>query len=128
MRIEDIDVEKTYADIAFRASPVQDAPLKKLYEYCCKEYVWRLCNLWEVHPEEAWWVDDRIGTELCIADAPWGLGMDEIIYIVENKVDFKAFMEWWDFVEKEISNGEHLPRINFRSWFEMNARPKDLEK
>lgn len=109
---------------AIELQPIYE--LKASYELICQEYVRRLCELWEVYPEEAWWVSDRIGTELCIADAPWGLGMDDIMYIVENKVTLSAFVEWWDFVEKEISNGERLPRINFRSWF-MGARPKDLK-
>lgn len=100
--------------------------LKYEYERCCNEYRRLLCELWDVRPEEAWWVSGRIGTELCIADAPWGIGMEEIIYIVENKVSHLAFMQWWDFVESEIHDGKQYPRINFRSWFEMNTRPKNL--
>ena len=100
--------------------------LKDKYDWCCEEYRRLLCKLWDIRPEESWWVSERIGTELCIADAPWGIGMDEIIYIVENKVSHLAFMQWWDFVEGEIHDGKQYPRINFRSWFEMGTRPKDL--
>lgn len=101
--------------------------LKALYEMVCEECRRRLADLWDFPLDEGWWVADRIGTELCIADAPWGLDMEMISYVVEHEVSFKSFMEWWDFVEEEIHNGYSLPRINFRSWFEMNCRPDILK-
>lgn len=108
---------------------IEEAPvsmIKKMYESCCQEYVRRLCELWEIYLKEAWWVADRIGTELCIADAPWCLSMEQVIYIVEHKISHNDFMEWWDFVESEIHTGKQHPRINFHSWFSLGARPEML--
>ena len=110
--------------------PIQcEKNLSALYESICDEYRRRLCELWDVPFEESWWAgsESRAGEELCIADSPWGLDMEMIRYIVEKSVDFKSFMEWWGFVEDEISNGQRLPRINFRSWFELNCRPDILK-
>lgn len=100
--------------------------LKQSYELICQEYVRRLCELWEIYLKEAWWVDNRIGTELCIAYAPWGLSMEQVTYIVEHKISHNDFMEWWDFVESEIHTGKQHPRINFISWFSLGARPEIL--
>lgn len=101
--------------------------LKEIYEIVCQEYVSRLCKLWEVSEDEAWWGLDEIGDELHIADAPWLLDMTEVRYIVENEVTYEQYEEYWEFVEQEISSGLPRPRINFRSWFKMGARPEILE-
>lgn len=103
-----------------------DSQLKDIYEFICDEYRRRLCEQWSVPFGESWWILDRIGTELCIADAPWGIGMDEIRYLVDNHITEPRFMEWWSFVENEIHDGLCPPRINFKNWFENNCRPKDL--
>ena len=100
--------------------------LQAMYEACCDEYRRRLCELWEVPFDESWWVADKTGEELCIADAPWGLDMQMIRYIVEKSVDHKSFMEWWDFVESDIHDGHCPPRINFYSWMR-GLRPEMLK-
>lgn len=109
--------------------PIQcEKNLSALYESICDEYRRRLCELWDFPFEESWWVgsEARAGEELCIADAPWGLDMQMIRYIVENAVEFKSFMEWWDFVESEIHDGRNMPRINFYHWMK-GLRPEMLK-
>lgn len=102
--------------------------LKSSYELICREYVRRLCEAWEIPLEDAWWHGDEIGGGLFLADWWMPLDMQELRYVVENGVAHDAWMEYCAFVESEINNGKDRPRINFRSWFELGARPKDLKK
>lgn len=125
-KIKLTDVSDMYKEMIFRASPECEAPLKELYEYCCQEYVRRLCEAWEIHLEEVWWICDEIGGGLFLPDFGVPLDMQELRYVVENNVTHEAWMEYCDFVESEINNGRERPRINFRSWFSLNARPENL--
>lgn len=102
--------------------------LSKVYDGICEEYRKRLCEQWEVRLDESWWVADEIGGELCIADAPWGIGMSEIRYLVDHAISQSDFLLWWDFVEDEIHDGQPCPRINFKSWFERGLRPEMLKE
>lgn len=102
--------------------------LAKTYEGICEEYRKRLCDQWEILFDETWWHGDKIGEVLFIADWWMSLNMEQIRYIVDNCVSEAEWPEYCDFVELEINNGQERPRINFRSWFELGARPKDLKK
>ncbi len=103
------------------------AQLKGAYEEICQEYVRRLCEAWEIPFEEAWWHGDEIGGGLFLSDWWCPLDMQGLRYVVEHGVTHEAWMAYCDFVESEINNGKALPRINFYSWFEFGARPKDLK-
>lgn len=108
---------------------MQDAPsllLKKMYESCCEEYRKRLCEAWEIPFKESWWMADRVGEGLFLADCWMPLYMQELRYVVENNVTHEAWMEYCDFVESGINDGNEHPRINFYSWFSLNARPEIL--
>lgn len=102
--------------------------LPKVFEGVCEEYRKRLCDAWEYHLEDTWWLADGIGDGLFVADWWMPLNMEQIRYVVDNCVDEDKWLEYCAFVESEINNGQERPRINFRSWFELGARPKDLEK
>ena len=101
--------------------------LKSAYEDICQEYVRRLCEAWEIPLEESWWMADRVGEGLFLADWWMPLYMQELRYIVENGVTHEAWMEYCAFVESGINDGNECPRINFYSWFALNCRPKDLD-
>lgn len=101
--------------------------LPMIYEAICEEYRLRLCEMWEMPLEDAWWYGDEIGGGLFIADWWCPLEMQELRYIVEHNIPQESWIEYCDFVESEINNGQERPRINFHSWFELGARPKDLK-
>jgi len=102
--------------------------LSKVYEGVCEIYRKRLCEQWDVPFGESWWIADQIGEELCIADSPWSLNMQELRYLVDNCIEEKAYWEYWAFVESELDNGHGHPRINFICWFRFGIRPKDLKE
>lgn len=103
------------------------AQLKGAYEEICNGYRRRLCEMWKLSFNETWWHGDKIGGGLFIADWWCPLEMQELRYVVENGVTQGAWIEYCDFVESEIHNGQKCPRINFHSWFVLGARPKDLK-
>jgi len=102
--------------------------LARVYEGVCEVYRKRLCEQWDVPFGESWWMADRVGEGLCIADAPWVLDVPELRYLVDNCVEDKDYWEYWGFVEQEINGGHDRPRISFMSWFRFGARPKDLKE
>lgn len=105
----------------------QGIGLKGIYEACCEEYRCRLCEMWEISFNGTWWYGEEIGGGLSIADWWCPLEMQELRYIVEHHITLESWIEYCDFVESEINNGRERPRINFRSWFALGARPKDLK-
>lgn len=121
-----IDIEKAYKDIAFRASPLFELPLKDVYEYCCEEYRSRLCKMWEYHLEDSFWMGDVIGNSLFIGDWIWAMDMTQIIYCVEHNVSVESMLEYQSFVEDDLSAGRNFPRINFYHWMK-GARPEILK-
>lgn len=111
-----------------KALPIQcESNLKALYEMCCEEYRRRLCDMWDFRFEDSWWMADKIGDGLFLCDWWFPLNIDELIYIVENKVPEKDWLEYCDFVENEIHEGKDRPRINFWSWFK-GLRPNMLKE
>lgn len=100
--------------------------LKGIYEEICQEYVRHLCEAWEIPLEDVWWHGDEIGGGLFLFEWWYSLGMQELRYVVENNVTREAWMEYCDFMRSEINSKKGQPRINFRSWFALGARPKDL--
>ena len=120
--ITDMETNKEYE---LESAPID--LLKKMYESCCEEYRKRLCAQWEIPFKESWWMADRVGEGLFLADWWMPLYMQELRYIVENGVTHDAWMEYCAFVEAEINDGNERPLINFHSWFALNCRPKDLD-
>lgn len=100
--------------------------LAKTYEGICEEYRRRLSEAWEIPLDDLWWHGDEIGGGLFLADWWAPLDMQELRYVVENGVSFEAWLEYCAFMETEIIKGNDRPRINFTSWFALNARPEIL--
>lgn len=99
--------------------------IKAMYEACCNEYRRRLCEMWNFPFEESWWRGAEIGGTLFLADWWMPLDMEELRYVVENKVTHEAWLEYCAFLESEI-NADRKPRINFFSWMK-GLRPEILK-
>lgn len=102
--------------------------LRTIYEDCCEEYRRRLCKLWGYHVADSYWMGDVVGESLFVGDWIWALDMTQIVYCVQYNVSVEAILEYQSFVEDDLSAGRQFPRINFRSWFEMNCRPENLQE
>lgn len=97
-----------------------------MYDTLCDEYRRHLCLLWDIPLDEAWWHGGKVGGGLFIADWWMPLSMSEIRHIVENGVTEDEWLEYCAYCEREINSGNDHPSINFRSWFELGARPEIL--
>lgn len=100
--------------------------LGNIYDTVCEEYRRQLCILWDISFDETWWHGDKVGEGLFIADWWMPLSVSEIRHIVEKGVTEDGWMEYCAYCENEINSGNDRPSINFRSWFELGARPDVL--
>ena len=73
--------------------------LKKNYEDACNEYVKALLTLWDLSIHNGYWIGDEVGGIYDI-DGWITIGMQEIIYCVENNVTSKEVEEWQDYYIK----------------------------
>lgn len=100
--------------------------LKQTYEWCCNEYRRKLCEMWEYHVDDSYWMGDVIGESLFVGDWIWAMDMTQIIYCIEHNVSVEAMLEYQSFVEDDLSEGRNFPRINFYSWMK-GLRPENLK-
>ena len=126
---EYIGEQLAYPDkgVPFNPTKLNKTGLVGTYELICEEYRRRLCELWDYNLDDSYWLGDVVGESLFVGDWIWALDMTQIIYCVNNNVSCDAIMEYQSFVEDELSAGRNYPRINFRSWFELNCRPEMLK-
>lgn len=111
--------------IAEQIKLCNDSGLKLCYEACCEEYRRRLCNQWDFPIEESWWISDKIGGALYLADFWLNIVMEELRYMVDNDIPEADWLEYADYLETEFMAHDN-PRINFWSWFS-GLRPEMLK-
>lgn len=98
--------------------------LKLAYETCCEEYRRRLCEQWEIMPNQTSWHGALL--EGCIyIDFIGGivLDMEQLRLIVENDIKLDDFIHYWDYASRTREGV-----INMKNWFINGLRPKDYEK
>ena len=107
--------------------------LKKNYEDACNEYVKALLALWDLSLHNGYWIGDEVGVIYDI-DGWITIGMQEIIYCVENNVTSKEVEEWQDYYIK--CHDYNLPTMNLNAYHKgaprhdfskIDALKKDLE-
>jgi hypothetical protein len=87
--------------------------LKKNYEDACNEYVKALLALWDLSLPNGYWIGDEVGGIYDI-DGWITIGMQEIIYCVENNVTSKEVEEWQDYYIK--CHAYNLPTMNLNAY------------
>lgn len=87
--------------------------LKENYEKACDDYVRALLTLWGVDYKYGYWIGGEVGGIYDI-DGWITIGMQEIIYCVENNVTSKEVSEWQDYYIK--CHEYNLPTMNLNAW------------
>ena len=87
--------------------------LKKNYEKACNEYVKALLSLWGVDYKYGYWIGDEVGGVYDV-DGWITIGMQDVVYCVENNVTSKEVEEWQDYYIK--CHNYNLPTINLNAW------------
>lgn len=88
--------------------------LKQEYEHVVKSYTVELNNMWGLEPFYCWWVNNEIGGTYCFNDTE-ALNFDEIIFCVENNVDYKTFSEWSEYCIFANEFNQNIP--NLQAWY-----------
>ena len=87
--------------------------LKENYEKACNDYVRALLTLWDVDYKCGYWIGDEVGGVYDI-DGWITIGMQDIVYCVENNVTSKEVSEWQDYYIK--CHDYNLPAMNLNAW------------
>ena len=64
---------------------------------------------------DSWWIADEHGGVLCVNDDVF-FGFDEIRNCVDNEVEYKDLMEWYDYTLRLGLIDESIPTPNLTSW------------
>ena len=73
--------------------------LKEDYEKACNAWMCELLNMWELSTLNGFGVGDEVGGVYC-HEAGLSLGMDDIIFCVEQGVPMDKYLEYVDYIEK----------------------------
>lgn len=87
--------------------------LKENYEKACNDYVAALLTLWGVDYKLGYWIGSEVGGVFDI-DGWITIGMQDIVYCVENNVTSKEVSEWQDYYIK--CHDYNLPTMNLNAW------------
>lgn len=88
-----------------------EGTLKEIYEQCCNEYARRFCAMYDLEFSDGWWVGDIVGGIFCTDEMEYTLSLEELRILVDGKVSFDKFHEWYSYNSKSIK-----PWINLQSY------------
>jgi hypothetical protein len=92
--------------------------LRRAYEDICEEYAKRMCERFGIDYDTCFWVCDEVGTVFCADNIDFSLGMDDIIFIVEKRLSWDDFWEYWSYnMEETLKYKLNSFPINMKSWF-----------
>jgi len=94
--------------------------LKKNYEKACNDYVAALLALWELDSYYGFWISDEVGGVYDYGDGIFTIGMQDIVYCVENGVTEREYEEMLEYCVK--CSEYNLPMINLNAWH--NGAPR----
>lgn len=98
----------------------EEPTLASAYAAACNAYRDALNKMWDT---DGYWIDDDMWW-FDVADCV--IGIAEVKELVERKVDFETFLEWYDYdtqMTYAIMRGKDVDRINLHSW--LNNFPED---
>ena len=87
--------------------------LKEQWEKACNGYLTELLRMWELDAYYGYWIGDEVGGVYDYGGS-FTIGMDDIIYCVENDVTREQFVEWQEYICDAVALGFDTP--NLRSW------------
>ena len=108
--------------------------LKKNYEKACNDYVAALLALWELDSYYGFWISDEVGGVYDYGDGIFTIGMQDIVYCVDNGVTEREYEEMLEYCVK--CSEYNLPMINLNAWHngaprhdftKLDALKKDLD-
>lgn len=88
--------------------------LREDYEKACNGYLVILLNMWELDSSYGFWVSDEVGGTYSYGDTGLYLNMDDMIYVVENKISEQSYRDWLDYCVWAEEFNQTVP--NLRSW------------
>ena len=88
--------------------------LKEQWKKACNGYLVELLRMWELDAYYGYWIGDEVGGVYDYGDGMISIGMDDIIYCVENDVEYKEYMAWQEYICEAAEFGFDTP--NLRSW------------
>lgn len=96
-----------------KVNDIVKSHLKSEYKKACNGYVLALANMWGWECINCgYWVGDEVGGVYAYGDSY--VGMDDIIYCVENDIPLEVYEE---FVDYTVDAAEfNLPKPTFREW------------
>ena len=90
------------------------AMLREQWEKACNGYLVELLRMWELDAYYGYWIGEEIGGVYDYGGGMFTIGMDDIIYCVENDVEYKECIAWLDYICEAAEFGFDTP--NLRSW------------
>ena len=87
--------------------------LRRQYDAACNGYVTELLRMWELDGFYGYWIGDDVGGVYDYGGA-FSIGMEDIIYCVENDVTEEQYQEWQEYICEAIEFGFDTP--NLKSW------------
>lgn len=109
--------------------------LKENYENACNDYVRALLNLWGLDGFYGYWIGKEVGGVYDYGCGTFTIGMQDIVYCVENGVAEKEYEEMLEYCFKCYEY--NLPAMNLNAWHKgaprhdftkLNALKKDLDE
>ena len=108
--------------------------LKENYEKACNDYVAALLTLWDLDGYYGCWIGEEVGGVYDYGDGIFTIGMQDIVYCVENGVTSEEYEQWQEY---GIKCAEYnLPILNLNAWHKgaprhdftkLDALKKDLD-
>jgi len=108
--------------------------LKENYEKACNDYVQALLNLWDLDGYYGSWIGEDIGGVYDYGDGIFTIGMQDIVYCVENGVTEEEYEEMLEYCVK--CHEYNLSTMNLNAWHKgaprhdftkLDALKKDLD-
>lgn len=89
--------------------------LKDNYEKACNNYLLMFLNMNDLDAHYGFWVSDEVGGVYCYGDCGFSIGMQELIYLVENNISYEKYQEYLDYVVRCSEYGFTCP--SFKSYY-----------
>lgn len=88
--------------------------LKENYEKACNDYVQALLTLWNLDGYYGYWIGEDVGGVYDYGDGIFTIGMQDIVYCVENGVTEEEYEEMLEYCVK--CHEYKLPAMNLNAW------------
>ena len=90
------------------------AMLREQYEKACNGYLVELLRMWELDAYYGYWIGEEIGGVYDYGGGMFTIGMNDIIYCVENDIGREQYIEWQEYCCDAAEFGFDTP--NLKSW------------